>query len=114
LLLRVSDLAAPPPRCTLMPSTTLFRSGGQTGGPPACHPVPAPNRAGGVAVPLRPGLRVDPLHPGRRATLRQPLGNPAVFCDVLHHHRVPRRTRIGGCPVPLGDNTALEPAEHSA
>src|SRR5207244_5757625 len=83
LLLRVSDLAAPPPRCTLMPSTTLFRSGGQTGGPPACHPVPAPNRAGGVAVPLRPGLRVDPLHPGRRATLRQPLGNPAVFCDAL-------------------------------
>ncbi len=48
------------------------------------------------------------------AALRQPLGHPPVFRNLLHHHWFPRRACVGGRAVPAGHGVPLDAAKYSA
>src|SRR5262249_61040663 len=58
LFLFFFSMIRPPPRSTLFPYTTLFRSGRWISGPPAsCHPIARPSRVAGLRLSSPPFWR---------------------------------------------------------
>src|SRR3989442_11942455 len=98
-----------PPRSTLFPYTTLFRSLDHKGGKPLTHPPAAPKKSS-----CRPGAVAHTVIPADRKSTRLNSSHVrisyAVFClkkkkkriDHLHHpdkHEDSKRLGIGLCCV---------------